>query len=378
MSFDDGQRRQRMPPPTIRDVARAAGVSVGTASKALNGRGRLRPETRARVREEAERLQFRPNDLIKSLLRGRTFTVGLITTDYFGRFNMPVIAGIEDALGAAEILVFLCNVRDDAERERKVIAALLAKRVDGIIVMGRRTDPRPPISVGRSGLPVVYAFSRVTDPAALCLLPDDAQGARLATEHLVRVGRRRLAHITGPADREAVALRREGMASVLAAYGADLPDRRVLCGEWTEGWGYEAVGRLLEREPRVDAVFCGSDIIARGVLDGLRERGRVIPDDVAAVGFDNWEIIATQARPPLTTVDMNLHDLGRAAAQRLLAKVEGKPESGIVRLPCSLVVRASCGGSAPASEPAPMLVSATPTGTTTPGGRGFSPPRSQL
>ena len=206
-------------PPTIRDVARAAGVSVGTASKALNDRGRLRPETRERVRAEAERLEFRPNDLIKSLLRGRTFTVGLITTDYFGRFNMPVIAGIEDALGSAEILVFLCNVRDDPERERKVISALLAKKVDGIIVMGRSVDPRPPINVGQSGPPVVYAFSRVPDPAALCLLPDDAQGARLATEHLLRLGRRQLAHITGPADREAVVSRQEGMSAVLQEHG---------------------------------------------------------------------------------------------------------------------------------------------------------------
>jgi LacI family transcriptional regulator len=343
----DAGAPSRPRPPTIRDVAHAAGVSVGTASKALNGQGRLRAETRERVLREAERLEFRPNDLIKSLLRGRTYTVGMITTDYFGRFNMPVVAGIEDALGAAEILVFLCNVRDDPDRERKVVASLLAKQVDGIIVMGRRTDPRPPLNVGRSGVPVVYAFSSAPDPDALCLLPDDAQGARLATDHLLRVGRHRLAHITGPAEREAVRLRREGMTAVLAEHGLPLPTTRVLSGDWTEDWGYEAIGRLLERDRRVDAIFCGSDIIARGVIDGLRERGRRVPDDVAVVGFDNWDILATQTRPPLTTVDMNLHDLGREAARRLLARVDGARESGIVRLPCSLVVRASSGALAP-------------------------------
>ena len=340
MSSDE-QPRARAQSLTIRDVARAAGVSVGTASKALNDRGRLRPETRERVRREAERLGFRPNDLIKSLLRGRTFTVGLITTDYFGRFNMPVVAGIEDALGSAEILVFLCNVRDDLERERQVISALLAKKVDGIIVMGRRIDVRAPIDVGPSRTPVVYAFSRVTDPEALCLLPDDAQGARLATEHLLAVGRRALAHITGPRDREAAVSRHKGMRSTLAGHGLDLPHARVLYGEWTEAWGYAAVGRLLAQEPAVDGIFCGSDIIARGVLDGLRERGKRVPADVAVVGFDNWEILATQARPPLTTVDMNLHDLGRAAAERLLARVEGEASAGVIYLPCSLVTRAS-------------------------------------
>jgi LacI family transcriptional regulator len=331
----------RARPATIRDVARAAGVAVGTASKALNGRGRLREETRNRVLVEAERLDFRPNDLIKSLLRGRTFTVGMITTDYFGRFNMPVMAGIEDALGAAEILVFLCNTRDDPVREQKVIASLLAKQVDGIIVMGRRIDARPPIAVGRSHVPVVYAFASVDDPAALSLLPDDAQGGRIATEHLLGLGRRNLAHITGPADREAVRLRREGMISALNDRGIVIPSERILSGDWTEEWGYAAGGELLYRDPAVDAIFCGSDIIARGVMDGLRERGKMIPDDVAVVGFDNWEILATQARPPLTTVDMNLHDLGREAARHLLAKVDGEEVSGVIRLPCSLIVRES-------------------------------------
>ena len=333
--------RQRR--PTIRDVAHAAGVSVGTASKALNGQGRLRAETRERVIREAERLEFRPNDLIKSLLRGRSYTVGLVTTDYFGRFNMPVIAGIEDALGAAEILVFVCNVRDDPARERNVIASLVAKQVDGIIVMGRRTDPRPPISVGRSGTPVVYAFSRVTEPDALCLAPDDSQGAQLATEHLIRLGRRRLAHITGPAEREAAQLRLEGMRRTMRTHGLAWADERCLIGAWSEGWGYEAVDRLLAVAPDVDAILCGSDIIARGVLDGLRERGRRVPADVAVVGFDNWEIVAEHTRPPLTTVDMNLHDLGHEAARRLLARLEGDHSSGTIRLPCSLIVRESCG-----------------------------------
>ncbi|CAA9567370.1 MAG: hypothetical protein AVDCRST_MAG19-2405 [uncultured Thermomicrobiales bacterium] len=344
MLIADDAAPSRRTPATIRDVALAAGVTVGTASKALNGRGQLRAETRERVRAAADRLEFRPNDLVRSLQRGRTFTVGLLTNDSFGRFTMPLLGGIEDALGAAEILVFLSNLRDDPEREATVITSLLAKQVDGLIVMGRRSDPRPPLPVGRSRLPIVYANSRVTDPTALSLLPDDVQGGRLATEHLLRAGRRHLAHVTGPAHWEAVQHRRDGMAAALAAHGLTLPEERVLCGAWTEAWGYAAVGRLLERDPAVDALFCGSDLIARGALDALREQGRLVPDDVAVVGFDNWEIIAAAARPPLTTVDMNLHDLGQEAARRLLAAVAGEVAAGTIRLPCRLVVRASCGG----------------------------------
>jgi LacI family transcriptional regulator len=328
---------------TIHDVAREAGVTIGTVSKALHGQGKLRPETRERVRAVAMRLGFRPNDLAQSLMRGRSFTVGLITTDSYGRFSIPLMMGIEDALGTQQISVFLCDARDDPTRERQHIESLLAKRVDGIIVTGRRTDPRPPIDVGNTGVPVLYAYTQVADPDSLCLLPDDEQCGRIATEHLLRAGRRQLAHITGPFRFEAVQQRERGMRKVLAEYGLPYVEQRVLSGPWQESWGYEAVNILLARKTPFDAIFCGSDQLARGVADALREHGVRVPDDVALVGVDNWEIIAAATRPPLTTVDLNLHTLGQLAGTRLLAMIDGEQASGIVRLPCSLVVRESCG-----------------------------------
>lgn len=337
-------------PPTIHDVARTAGVTIGTASKALNGRGQLRAETRARVRSAATRLGFRPNDLVHSLLRGRTYTVGLITSDSYGRFSIPLMTGIEDALGAARISVFLCNARDDPQHERRHIESLLSKQVDGIIVTGRRIDPRPSIDVGPSAVPVIYAFTQVTEPDALCLLPDDAHGARLATTHLLRLGRRRFAHITGPHTFEAVRLRAQAMRRTLEEHALNLLEDRVFYGPWAEAWGYEAASRLLARDRGIDAIFCGSDLLARGVADALREHGARVPDDVALVGFDNWEIIAASTRPPLTTVDMDLHELGRLAGQRLLTSIDGDVTVGIVRTPCRLVVRASCGATSPAEE----------------------------
>src|SRR5919197_1428171 len=129
--------------PTIHDVARAAGVTTGTASQALNGRGKMRPETRERVRQAAARLEYRPNHLMQSLLRGRTCTVGLLSTDRYGRFSIPLLEGIEDALDAAQMSVFLCDARDDPAHERRHIDSLLAKQVDGIIVTGRRTTCAP-------------------------------------------------------------------------------------------------------------------------------------------------------------------------------------------------------------------------------------------
>ena len=325
---------------TIHDVARAAGVAIGTASKALNGRGQLREETRMRVREAADRLGFSPNDLAHSLHRGRTFTVGLITTDSYGRFSIPVLTGIEDALQDANISVFLCNTLDDPERERLHIRSLLSKRVDGFIVTAWRTDPRPALSIVQ-GTPVVYAYAQADDPNACCFLPDDTHGGRLAAEHLLDLGRRRLAHITGPGHFQAVQQRRDAMLQVLDEWSIPMTTDLIVYGPWSENWGYEAARQLLETDPSIDGIFCGSDEIARGVLDAAREQKLNVPNDVSIVGFDNWEVICRGARPPLTTVDMNLHELGKVAGQTLVTIIGGQAITGTTRLPCSLVIRHS-------------------------------------
>jgi LacI family transcriptional regulator len=325
---------------TIRDVAAAAGVSIGTASKALNGQGKLRAETRERVAQAAERLGFAPNTLAQALLAGRSFTVGLITTDSFGRFSIPVMLGAEDALGTGQISVFMCDTRDDPERERRYIEMLSARRVDGLIVTGRRIEPRPPVG-SAPGIPVVYAMTQPAygdDPA---VLPDDEGGGRAAAEHLVGLGRRRIAHIAGPERFLCSRLRARGFAAALEAAG--LSQCGVTrYGEWSERWGREAVGQMLADRP--DAIFCGSDQIARGVADTLRAVGRRIPEDVALVGFDNWGPMVLGALPPLTSVDMCLEDVGRAAAGYLLAAIGGEPARGVHTLPSRLVVRESSGG----------------------------------
>lgn len=331
------------PIPTIRDVAKAAGVSLGTASKALTGQGQLREETRQHVRSVAESLGYFPNDLFHSIRRKRSFTAGLVSTDSYGRFSIPLLEGIEHALGEAQISVFLCNAKDDPALERQHVESLLAKRVDGIIVTSRRTDPRPPLDLRGAKIPVLYAYAQVDSADALCLLPDDMQGGYLATAHLLALGRKNIAHITGPERFGAARERLQGVRKALTEHGLKLPKRRVLHGAWSEAAGYGGALELLRRDRKTDALFCGSDMIARGALDALRESGVRVPEDIAVVGFDNWEIIAEAARPPLSSVDMNLRELGRQAGLRLLGLVDGHKEAGVQRLPCKLVVRASCG-----------------------------------
>jgi len=334
------ERRQ----PTIHDVARLAKVSIGTVSKALNGNGRLSAETRARVSALARQVGFRPNHLAQSLHRGQSFTVGVISNDNFGRFAMPIMEGLEECLAEQRISVFMCNATDDPALEARHVEQLLAKRVDGLVVTGRRADRRPPLQTPLGGLPILYVFSQTDDPDALCLLPDDRGGAFMATEHLAKLGRRRIAHVTGPERFEAVRLRRDGWRAALKSAGLAATDQSCLAGAWSEAWGREALDRLFAgKRPTPDAIFCGNDQIARGIADALRERGLKAPQDVAIVGFDNWLVIAEATRPLLTTIDMNLKELGREAGRRLMAMIAGEKQSGAHRLPCSLIVRESCG-----------------------------------
>jgi LacI family transcriptional regulator len=325
-------------------VAESAGVSIGTASKALNGQGKLRPETIERVMRAAEQLGFAPNTLAQALLAGRSFTVGLITSDSFGRFSIPVMLGAEDALGTGQVSVFMCDTRDDTERERRYVEMLWARRVDGLIVTGRRIEPRPPVQA-MPGIPIVYAMTQPAgdgpQAAGGAVLPDDEGGGFAAASHLLSIGRRRIAHIAGPQRFLAARLRARGFAAALAGAGLE-PCGEVKFGEWSERWGREAAGLLLADRP--DAIFCGSDQIARGVSDTLRAVGRRVPDDVALVGFDNWLPMAMGALPPLTSVDPCLEEVGRVAATRLLAAIGGEYADDVHRVPARLALRESTGG----------------------------------
>ena len=337
--------------PTIRDVARASNVSIGTVSKALNNYGSMRPETREQIRTAAKAINYRPNNLAQSLHRARTMTVGILSNDSFGRFAFPIVEALERRLFDRGIAVFMCNATDNSMRERRHVEQLLSKRVDGLVVTARRGDRREPIKPIARGLPVVYVYSQVENPDALCLLPDDEGGARLAVRHLAKLGRRRIAHITGPERFEAVRLRENGWRGALAETGLKAADGDFRAGLWSESSGREAVHELFSRgRSAPDALFCGNDQIARGAVDGLRELGLAAPGDVAVVGFDNWDVMVEAARPPLTSVDMNLAALGREAGALLLEMMAGETLMGVRRLPCSLIVRESCGARAAGSS----------------------------
>lgn len=324
------------------DVAHRAGVSVATASKALNTGNGVAAETRRRVLEAADELSFRPNALARGLISGRTGAVGLLTDELGGRFAIPLLLGIENVLGSGDMSVLLCDARGDAIRRQHYIRTLLARQVDGFIVLGNTNDSCPSITADL-GVPVVYVYGESTDPGDLSIMADDQGGARLAIEHLISLGRTRIGHITGEETYRAARGRATAAQEALDQAGLPLMGGAPLFGEWTRRWGRHAARVLLGAHPELDALFCGSDQIANGALEAIQELGKHIPDDIAVVGYDNWEVFAADCQPPLTTVDLNLQQLGAAAAAHLLDAMDGRNASGVVRLPGRLVVRESTG-----------------------------------
>ena len=321
-------------------MAHEAGVSVGTVSKAINGTGSLKAETRQRIVNVANRLGFKPNNLAQSLHREHSSTVGLISNDNFGRFTLPIMQGLEAVLADEGFVVFMANAADSHEKEVASIDRLVSKQVDGLVFTSRRSDKRAPVNV--HGIPAVFVYTQSETEDSFSLIPDDQGGAKLAVNHLIETGKRRIAHVTGPERFEAVRLRRAGYRQALDDHGLPYDERHCLIGEWKGGWGRTAVEQLFDgkNEPP-DAIFCGNDQIARGVVDALKRRGMRIPDEVAVVGFDNWSVITEETQPRLTSVDMNLYELGHEAGRHLLKMIHGETFTGVLRLPCTLVKRAS-------------------------------------
>ncbi len=332
-------RRSR--PATLIEVAERAGVSLTTASKAINGKNRVSDATRARVLAAAREMSFTPNPIARGLTTGRTSTVGLIIADSMShRFAVPVMLGAEAALSEIDLSMITCDARGDQARSRELAVMLAARKVDGVLVIGDNNAVTA--SVTRDvAVPVVYLYGESDHPNDVVHTPDDRGGIAIVVDHLVEIGRRRIVHLTGPKLATAVTMRVEGISSRLAEHRLKLA-APVMYGEWSQRWARAATSAVLAKVPDVDAVLCGSDQIASGVLVALDELGRRVPDDIAVTGYDNWRVFAEETVPELTTVDMNLEALGAAAARELFAIIDGAPRKGGVRRhPCRLIIRGS-------------------------------------
>lgn len=319
----------------IADVALAAEVSVGTVSKALNGTGTLKQETREHVRAVAERLGFVADPRGRSLSSGRSYTVGFLTTDSFGRFSIPILTGAEDALAVGRLAVILSDTRDDYAREQHLLRSLQERRVDGLIITDRPSGINGPLT---SDIPTVYTFDTPGSPEELAVISDRGAAIGLAVDHLVGLGRSRLLHIAGPLQARTVPVK----AAAVREHAGELLVRESMHGAWSEAWGRRAVDIALASGLEFDAVCCDSDQIARGALERLQHRGRRAPEDVAVTGFGNWDAMTHATTPELTSIDQNLMEIGRRAGSLLLDTLEGRSvPAHQITIPSRLEVRGS-------------------------------------
>ncbi|MGA0568059.1 LacI family DNA-binding transcriptional regulator [Rathayibacter sp. KR2-224] len=311
----------------LSDVAAVAGVSLATASKALNGSTRISQATRDRVQAAADRLDFRPNALARSFASGRSGTIGVLTHRAKNTFARPVTIGAVLQLGDQNqaALVYDGDVTESRAMANS-IRELQARRIDGLLVIGDGHEHASPSLTHHFEVPVTYVFTASSDENDVMYLPDNRLAGRIATEHLVSGGCSRIAHITGPRSSIAAQRREQGMRDALADAGLELT-APVLYGDWTRPQGEESMTELLASGIEFDAIFCGNDHIALAALDACAAAGMRVPDDVALVGVDNWEgtVVDQEGSRQLTSVDLELMELGRlGAASMLTERVPGE------------------------------------------------------
>ncbi|GAB3569427.1 ribose operon transcriptional repressor RbsR [Amycolatopsis endophytica] len=325
-------------PPTIADVAKLAGVHKATASRALNPRtsGQVNPATARRVLTAAKRLRYQPNTVARSLSTNRSATVGVLIPDLTNPLFPLVVRGIEDALGSQGYTALLANTDNAPERAEAQFDALLSRRVDGfLIATARREDPLL-TRAHEQGIPVVLVNRSTDVPLFPAVLGDDVAGMAAVVDHLTELGHRHLAHLAGPAGLSTGSLRARAFRQCA---GDEAPI--LTCASYTEEAGLEATHRLLEEHPGTTGIVAGNDMIALGVLQGLREHGLDCPREVSLVGFNDMRFV-DKLVPPLTTVHVPHHRLGAEAAQLLLEQLDRPdPTPKTVSLPLHLVVRGS-------------------------------------
>jgi LacI family transcriptional regulator len=327
---------------TIRDVAREAGVSVATVSRVLNDSGPVRDATRARITEVARRLRYIPNSAARSLSTRQTHTVGVLLPDLHGEFFSEVIRGIDQVvqLQGWHLLV------SSSHNERAAIEAALRVmrgRVDGLLVMSPDLDAHALSANLPERLPVVLLNCEVEDAPYDSINIDNYAGAYAMMAHLLGLGHRRVALLSGPERNHDARERLRGSQAALAAAGVPCPEELVLAGDFSEASGHAAALRLLQSGERPTALFAANDSMAIGAMSALREVGVVVPTDMSVAGFDDIPI-ARYVSPPLTTVRVSIPSLGARATERLFEVLRhgGGQQRVQELLSTELVVRGSC------------------------------------
>jgi LacI family transcriptional regulator, galactose operon repressor len=329
---------------TLRDVAREAGVHPATVSRALNEETRslVNEGTARRVLQVAEELGYRPNPIARGLKTNRSYTIGVLVPDLTNPLFPPILRGIEDKLEEAGYTALVANTDNDPERELLDCQAMRARQVDGIIAATARRDHTLLDEVLAAGLDLVLVNRRLPDAPISSATADDHKGIGLAVEHLVGLGHRRIAHLAGPLDYSTGLERHQGFVDAMRDAGLEPDPELIVLGEvFTEAEGARLCRELLDSGSEFTAIAAANDLLALGCYDVFDERGIACPAEISIVGFNDMPF-AGRFQPPLTTIHIPHQEIGVAAAELMLERLQGGDgEPRHVRLEPSLVVRSS-------------------------------------
>lgn len=331
------------PRPTIKDVAARAGVSRQTVSRVINNKAEVSPETRERVLAVIEELGYRPNAAARSMVAGRTCTLGCIApnlTDY--TFACMIESAQEEA---RRLGYFLLTGSAPTERDvEPLLEELLRRQIDGLMVINPRADERYRhlIPLVENGLAVVYLGNSPCGEPVSSVRCDDREGGYQATHYLIGLGHTAIATIAGPSNEECTPDRLSGYQQALEEAGIPFDATLVASGDWSAASGFQAAQRLLDSGKPFSAIFAQNDQMAVGAIHALREAGREVPDDVSVIGFDDIPL-ASHFAPALTTLRQPMEESGQQAARLLIAAAHNhhqQPEQILIH--ARLVERASC------------------------------------
>lgn len=332
--------------PTLEEVAARAGVSRATASRVINGSPKVSEPARTAVQQAVTELGYAPNRAARQLVTRRTDSIGLVVSEPETRvFSEPffsgALRGVSDALNSTDMHLVLLMAQSDTHRSR-LERYVRNRHVDGVILMSLHGADPLPQALTRIGMPVVL-FGRppVAADEVSWLDADNLGGAKSAVDHLVSVGRKVIATITGPQDMCVGVDRLAGWQASLEAHGMPHDESLVGFGDFTESGGMRVAQELLDRRPDIDAIFAASDLTATGALHTLRSLGRSVPGDVAVVGFDDSPLSA-YTDPPLTTVRQPVEEMARQMTEMLLTQIAtGDQSRRHIVVDTELIVRSS-------------------------------------
>ena len=323
-------------PSTLLDVARLAGVSPSTVSRILNGTAKVSDDKRLAVQAAIEKMNFAPNQMAQGLKKGRSMTIGIVVQDISSPFFDETLRGVDDALKGTGFASVIVSGHWNAEEEVERIRLLLARKVDGIILLSGRIGDEDILRYAGQR-PIVSTGRHLNTGSALGFKLDNEQGAYLAVHHLLEQGHRGIAFITGPAENNDGAERLAGYSRALTEAGIAVDMNLVVEGDFHEAGGMMAMERLFDTNQQFTAVFCANDLSAYGARLCLYRKGIRVPDDISLIGFDDLPGSA-YTTPPLTTIRQPLYDMGRIATKALLRLIDGQIVTEDIP-PLELVVR---------------------------------------